>query len=133
MTPLETVRKAVIAAVPEIVYGGVFEGMKGWQYSYSFGRNGSYVSDPYPSKRDALIAAGASGHCSTRPIRLTDVLVAIQNKASMGKLYRVTEKGYILNVGVGDEDSQPILWNLTKDDLSQQSPETIEFLANLLK
>src|ERR1700749_1790463 len=69
-----------------------------------------------------------------RPIRLADVLLAIQK---VNKSYAVnTEGGFELwNHHYGDEyiyQDMYITWNLTKDNLSLQSPETISFIFELL-
>lgn len=59
-----------------------------------------------------------------RPIRLADVLYAI----SIHDSEAMAEKA------AGDLTFQSRnSWNLLKDDLSLQSPDTLEFLANLLK
>ncbi len=63
-----------------------------------------------------------------RPIRLADVLILLQDSKNLK--WR--------EVGIGDPRLlTPILltsyWDLFKDDLTLQSPETIEFIFNLLK
>jgi len=75
------------------------------------------------------INAGARcqfGCCQNRPIRLADVLLAI-------------EPGIYLDVSGGffKHDARGVriyfaIWNLRKDDLNSQSEETIDFLAGVL-
>jgi hypothetical protein len=64
-----------------------------------------------------------------RPIRLADMLLAIGNPfvevhANGGIVTQTNWPGHKL---------QQAVWNLRKDDLTEQSDECIEFLADLLK
>lgn len=59
-----------------------------------------------------------------RPIRLADVLLAM-------KLQEDREFAYQVKLIVGG--AYNTMWNLRKDDLPQQTPETLAFLADLLK
>lgn len=77
-------------------------------------------------------------HCPARktcsvdfeePVRLADVLLAIPQLWVQPKIERKDDYRYINN-GVF---STGIKWNLRKDDLTEQSDETIAFLADLLK
>lgn len=61
-----------------------------------------------------------------RPIRLADVLLAIPKE----KYYTVNNQGGRFSSGYGT--AEPCNWNLIKDDLTLQSPETISFIAELL-
>jgi hypothetical protein len=65
-----------------------------------------------------------------RPIRLADVLLAINNPNAVGLLTGVSgvNDDYSGNLEYEDEP----LWNLRADDLNSQSEETIEFLVGLL-
>lgn len=67
-----------------------------------------------------------------RPIRLADVLLAIP--LTEGKTWRVTQNGVFVSVEDewGIETFSEEQWNLHKDDLTEQSDDTINFLANLL-
>lgn len=56
-------------------------------------------------------------------VRLADVLLA------MGKKYEHSSA----NIGGFLRDLLNVGWNLSDDNLTKQSPETLEFLANLLK
>jgi hypothetical protein len=70
-----------------------------------------------------------------RPIRLADVLLAIGNMLIVvdaeGNFYRLK---MMLNWKVPriTKDSHLGKWNLRADDLSQQSPETVDFIYSLL-
>lgn len=72
-----------------------------------------------------------------RPIRLADVLLALQKNKSYN-LIAVDEYGtfYSDEKDVGFDivqvDGQNIEWNLEQDDLSKQSEETIDFIFNLI-
>jgi hypothetical protein len=67
-----------------------------------------------------------------RPIRLADVLLAIEKS----KLYRSAELLFegdgIVSLRVGQYESS-CAYDLRKDDLNSQSEETIDFFANLLR
>ena len=60
-----------------------------------------------------------------RPIRLADVLLAIREKMPLGNI-PMGHGTSVLNLMMQH-------WNLRTDDLSQQSPETLKFLADLLR
>lgn len=62
-----------------------------------------------------------------RPIRLADVLLAIQKNAHPNNWPKIDVFGYMTG------PSKCIGWNLLSDTLTDQSDETIEFIANLLK
>lgn len=70
-----------------------------------------------------------------REIHLADVLLAINNTSNAA--HAVTETGAFLIEGDSpsiwemDRDYN-VNWNLSKDSLSDQSPETIDFIFNLL-
>ena len=107
---LTLIREKCIAANPEIK--GVFCEGCGIPWKDAKSTCPRYVSDPcYPSPE------------RERPIRLADVLLAIETAAKK----RVDEnEGEMAHVSVH-------LWNLRADDLQQQSEETINFLHELLK
>lgn len=78
---------------------------------------------------------------SCRPIRLADILLAINKNPedySIGTDGRFMKMTWFPNGGFNMEwvkESNGVLaigWNLLKDDLSLQSPETIQFLYQLL-
>jgi hypothetical protein len=159
MNHLQTIRDRVIAAVPEIAqfdvpeylsspiryddHGQYFWGPKDEMASYA-SRMGSHFNTKkiltmeqdsrYPSLyRQIIVNLG-------RPIRLADVLVTLNQK------WMVTATDHAIAMqGDGirtflwrqSNDTQIrqflMLWNLLIDDLNLQSPETIEFLYNLLK
>lgn len=77
---------------------------------------------------------------SERPIRFADVLLAI-GKKERGHIFARADGEiavFFKWVDFGEEkrhEVEPtyIEWNLRKDDLTQQSPETLQFLSDLLK
>lgn len=68
-----------------------------------------------------------------RPIRLADVLLAIDQKYSDGNIRFVSDGGYFWN---WDLETSPneygAIWNLKDDNLDNQSEETKSFLYELL-
>lgn len=78
-----------------------------------------------------------------RPIRLADVLLAIQagNWIEKNRTWSISTSGLFFPyemVGAGDEWDKEMngkrpTWNLLKDRLEDQSDETLTFLAELLK
>lgn len=64
-----------------------------------------------------------------RPIRLADVLSAIKQ----GTSYAVDARGEFVKFENDDDyEDLGVKWNLRNDDLTKQSPETINFIYNLL-
>lgn len=128
-SPLAVIRSACIRANPEIIYCGLFEGRKGWQYNY-MQRSASYSSDPYQTKDLARIAAHEKGRATYRSIHLSDVLLAMK-----GKRIYVNDEGGIGHYEEGFLDHivhWKVPWNLRDDVLEHQTPETLAFLASLL-
>jgi hypothetical protein len=123
MTPLETVRAAVIKAVPKIAKQEV----------------NSRTGGPHTQKFTGWEPC---------PIRLADVLVAISEKQNQDGLRfpakETMTQGIIVSTSgqigymVVDKSNSPRLdgetttWNPRNDYLSAQSEECIEFLADLL-
>lgn len=70
-----------------------------------------------------------------RPMRLADVLLAMSLKDKKFILsdssVAMDYKGYFFDPI--SEESYGVQWNLPGDDLSKQSPETLKFLADLLR
>lgn len=64
------------------------------------------------------------------PIRLADVLLAIGDILDETQTYKEKMGDYFV-VGHDEKDEQ-LKWNLKDDNLDNQSPETLEFIANLL-
>jgi hypothetical protein len=58
-----------------------------------------------------------------RPIRLADVLLAVEN----GRSAEMTEEKIRILRYIAS------IWNLRTDDLEQQSDETVEFISSLLE
>ncbi len=76
-----------------------------------------------------------------RPIRLADVLLAIRAKVQNEDDYMVMLDGAFCTEEMSGMESfiqpifkrnKPVEWNLKQDDLASQSPECIDFLAELL-
>lgn len=149
----EAVREAVIKAVPEILnldFGCRVE----WEYDHflnlrSMTRRkqvGSLVAIRrdrtfYPKSQIKKLGILFDRNSSVswiepqnykvlgRPIRLADVLFAMATKGVM-----TANEVYLLNIVWPVEGGyKDVRWNLRADDLSLQSPETIEFLYELLK
>lgn len=90
--------------------------------------------------REAVINAGVlwwmpdkKGIEPERPIRLADVLLAIDKFGNYCIAAR--ENGTFMVYGDDCEwraNGKLLFWNLRKDSLEDQSPECLEFLANLL-
>jgi hypothetical protein len=89
-------------------------------------------------RRDVVV--GGVRVVKDRPIRLADVLVAIEK--SKGQERMTKQKEHIVLDTNGDFVSgghytktgyiRYATWNLRADDLTEQSPECIDFLYNLL-
>ena len=156
MNHLETITKAVHKAVPEILelkfgcellreehpgrHYKVIEDLgwgantnKIWINSVPFGS----MDLPREIEKDIITDRnGEKWRILGRPIRLADILETIEKtledcvvntQGHLLELKSQTETGLITHEGTG------IYWNLLNDDLTQQSPETLEFLAKLLK
>ena len=68
-----------------------------------------------------------------RPVRLADVLLAIE-RSDHDELYSVGEGGWFYQDTLQGDGyaNMDVLWNLRKDDLTEQSDECVSFLAQLL-
>lgn len=132
MTNLQTIRQACIKANPSIldlVFGckvrlkdGSCETITKWAQHDRFpvflvlGNGIEYIE----SEIEEILG---------RSIRLTDVLLAI--KAYKIKLDFDTRSQPFLFIT--DWKEKTVIWNLLKDNLEDQSEETLEFISNLLK
>lgn len=108
MTNLEIIRTAVITANPEII----------------------------AQTCNQCANFGCSEHIrngSDRPIRLSDVLLAIEEKSN--KAILLDTRGRLTDVQTATSNgfNNAVQWNLAQDVLTLQSEPTLEFLANLLK
>lgn len=65
------------------------------------------------------------------PIRLADVLLAIWDKRKTWQMFGLSEKGLVISQNEDIEESY--FWNLHNDSLEAQSPETLDFIAGLIK
>jgi len=147
---IEIIRQSCIKANPEIMelkFGCQIEvtdvlllGMKGWLKKYPVITVLSKCSDPNVY---LVLNFGGCGHLKTseiyncceilgRPIRLSDVLLALENKFYNQS---VILKGGVFEMKFWTEKGIKacINWDLKHDDLNLQSEETIKFLAELLK
>lgn len=151
---IKIIRGACIAANPAIVelrFGCEFKFTEEYD-NYEMGfRNVEDVCIAYREDTDAYgnPYLWINGVCSEyefttkeeieiigRPIRLADVLLAIwkQDKCKGADILR-THTGNIASGGFKETNLEHIvmgLWNLLKDDLEEQSDETVEFISNLL-
>jgi hypothetical protein len=155
MNNLELIRKKCIEANPEIVElkEGCLVDMKGLSHTI-FGKDAgkfmAYLNRPF---REDLLAndfydcefpEGADGVTVIgRPIGLADVLLTIFSNETWKKTKKIpcildSGRFYLITEGIEPpedtklEDAGHITWNLRKDDLNEQSEETISFLASLL-
>lgn len=140
---LEEARKKITEAVPEIMdadAGFLNVSGIGWQYSYvnEYGIN-HHSEDIFPSQKEAHEAAIMSGKFPSRPIRLTDVLLGIEQEKGYGDMFTMDSDGsmcfYRVNLLAGPEPENETLkagWNLREDDLSLQSEETVAFIHSIL-
>ncbi|HEY1757932.1 MAG TPA: hypothetical protein VGG72_21360 [Bryobacteraceae bacterium] len=141
MTNLDLIRQKCIEANPDIVElkEGCIVHVNELSHTV-FGKDGgkfmAYLNRPFPDDLlvndfyDCEFSEGTDEiRIIGRPIRLADVLLA-----AIGK-------GLAVNtIGVFMSDEEGIMphtfraaWNLRKDDLNEQSEETINFLAELLQ
>lgn len=65
-----------------------------------------------------------------RPITLADVLFAISIEIELH--HEPTRLMMRRGFGIEKEPTDWVSWNLRKDSLTEQSPETLQFLADLL-
>lgn len=125
---LEEVRAAIIKAVPEIVelkFGCVYVDKKGL---------GHCITIPTMTRTGFILQNTEGGFVrheeiksvTGRPIRLTDVLVAIDQRFRGDNFATVATNGWF-HFG-----RKRALWNLRTDDLSQQSSECIDFIHSIL-
>lgn len=91
-------------------------------------REACIKANPTDSRWNVLLA-------DNEKVRLADVLLAIQGRNylvdDLGVFWKFT-KGGNPHYEVDYNNAKAERWDLTKDDLSLQSPETLEFLATLL-
>jgi len=133
MNKLKQIREACIKANPEIVelkFGCEVKIPTRKFYDWVFIEELQRTKDRF--KFTALKGEGRSNAFSEinkdefeiigRPIRLTDVLLAMDNR----KFYRFAKTMDEANELAWD------YWNLKDDNLNNQSPETLDFIHNLL-
>lgn len=154
-TNLETIRAACIKANPSILdltFGCELE-IESAEYNISHcliydinsNPNNKFVPfDIITSSGRYIPTSSMDGHFNNRasgggwkiigrPIRLADVFLALQGKhGTIGTDYN----GYFIDCDencndVKDCKGSPI-WNLLKDDIREQSPETLSFIAEFI-
>lgn len=81
------------------------------------------AANPTILKNDCRLCEGE--YDGERPIRLADVLLAIRDNTGMNR-------PHVHINGEGLEIGHSRFWNCRKDDLTEQSEETLHFLATLL-
>lgn len=125
---IQAIRAACIKANPEIVelkFGCEIELYDVKQKVISYKRNNWRLTT---DKSDCKMDASELKEKVTilgRPIRLADVLLAIPRS--------IRERMEINHSAFGIYSQGHEFWNLLKDDLSLQTPETLSFIADLLK
>ena len=75
-----------------------------------------------------------NGYSEIEDIRLADVLLALQQTPKTSKLV-VDDYGVFWDLNTLSNSTvqqKPFNWNLKNDDLTAQSPECLQFLAELL-
>lgn len=152
MTHLDLIRDACIKANPEIEGKHLFEV---GAFRCKFCKVERIVHDRKISNRIVDEGTGGSsqdvettdynmegGPCpehSSRPIRLADVLLAIgRQRADIAVTYCGEFLKNSAQVVYDKNDLYPwqfqrVFWNIRKDNLEEQSPKTLAFLAELLK
>ncbi len=140
---IEEIRKKCIEANPEIVelklgcktskgmITSIFE--SNGRYGYAMtpytthwdGANGEAIAKRYSADNFEIIG---------RPIRLADVLLAIEIRKPTMKITDSDNIDYGKMVDITEEEKIKAMfdWDLKSDDLEKQSEETISFLHNLL-
>lgn len=82
-------------------------------------------------------AATVSNQKAMERISLADVLLALCGVPTVQVSIRPKDRQFVIvNIGSLKTSSPQVvdaIWNLLLDDLAQQSPETLQFLADLLK
>lgn len=139
---LEAIRAACIKANPSIMdmeWG--CEARQGKDMYIILAKNAIYKNTSYLVRQKESGAVhdssilGPNWHVLGRPIRLADVLLAIITKDPANRTRVIVESsGQFIFCVFGDEGKKAgPSWNLLKDSLTDQSPETIDFLYQLLK
>ena len=130
---IQFISEKCIAANPEIVelHIGVLARQQGTMRLFLWNRRTWEAADDH---RHTIGRSVFSGEILGRPIRLADVLLAMEVNKTFAKqvpsgAYRGS-KTSALTFLVGRKNR---LWNLRADDLEKQSKETISFLYRLLE
>jgi hypothetical protein len=98
------------------------------------------AANPEIRKHYAMCPGCGSGICKqlmycpieiSRPVRLADVLLAMEEKRGIDEDYMLSPSGNMFAMHTPN-GSCIFNWNLRADRLEDQSEETIDFLANLL-
>lgn len=77
---------------------------------------------------------GTYGGYTLEPVRLADVLLAIEANVKDGHTQVISSTGHFGDWnGIDSGAHYPsVMWNFRKDDLTEQSDKTLAFLASLL-
>lgn len=142
---LQLVREACIKANPEIVelQQGCFvkdflRGTLEMLAKYEIAGETPVYDYVFRGEDEVSVARSPRGNWDIlgRPIRLADVLLVIGNKYSIQGSGHFMWYGGQVDEGIGWNevwgDGQRRVWNLHRDDLTEQSDETLSFLAGLL-
>lgn len=150
MNNLQIIREAVIKAVPEImgslIPGSFIKRAETWPVERIVTMHVSFKNNLFDvllvresqnlvfDLKEVSRAEVESWYIVGRPIRLPDVLIAMQ-KIHCDAAIMVDYNGQFWNcdddMKIFKEVGEP--WDISKDDLSLQSLPALEFLANLLK
>lgn len=140
-TNLQIIRKACIEANPEIMelkFGcDIAVGNdRGYIHYSMYDKDGptllGFVSTSDPKKLRPIQWKKGDPIGYTilgRPIRLADVLLAIKSSPKCDTYW---EYGATSDIVWGNPPLKNNAWNLRNDDLITQSPDTLQFLADLL-
>lgn len=135
---LELIRKKCIEANPEIVelkFGCEVVLNLNNDKAVLLGETSSFLSGWFKTNNEIYPVGGHTFEIIGRPIRLADVIFAI----SKNWVRDNSDKSRLMGTFVFFSDQQSkllctvSLWNLLKDNLEDQSEETISFIYDLLK
>lgn len=123
---LDFIRSKAVEANPEIIdYDrGFFTKGKGWQHDWmddnGINRRSVFFKTQEAAQKGSILLRKRP----IRPIRLADVLLTVGAPETKVTLTEINKRRTYVDIIVQ--------WNLKKDDLNEQSNETLLFLYNLL-
>lgn len=125
---IETIRQACIRANPDITelkFGCELKRKRPLNKTQGWVITGGFLGIVYwNGNRTAILEMPGAYEIIGRPIRLADVLLAIP-KGNNGYDFN-TSANFLYRDG-------DVFWDIRKDDLTFQAPETIKFLYELLR